>query len=156
MPQCVVDAFEAVQVQIEQRGHPALPSRARQGLPKPVFEHGAIGKARQQVVGGLVRQFLLHPLALGNIGDQPVPVSLSVSLMNVYRAAVEPGPLPVLLQKLVFDVDRPALFEKRPKGSARPARWSAAWMRLIQNPGWQTSSCVYPVIASQLELTKTG
>src|ERR1035441_1201101 len=31
MPQRVVDAFEAVQIQIEQRGHPALPA----GAPRP-------------------------------------------------------------------------------------------------------------------------
>lgn len=46
MPQRVVDAFEAVQIQIEQRGHPALPAGARHGLAKPVFEDGSIGKAR--------------------------------------------------------------------------------------------------------------
>ena len=116
MPQRVVDAFEAVQVQIEQRGHPALPAGARQSLAKPVFEYDSIGKARQQVVGGLVRQLLFHALALGDVGEQPIPVSLPVTLMDVHRAAVEPCPLPVLLQKPVFDIDRPALVEKRAIG----------------------------------------
>src|ERR1035441_322560 len=52
---CPSDAFEAVQIQIEQRGHPALPAGARHGLAKPVFEEGSIGTAREQVVRGLAR-----------------------------------------------------------------------------------------------------
>ena len=116
MPQRVVDAFEAVQIQIEKRGHPALPAGARQSLAELIFEDGSIGKARQQVVRGLVRQLLFHPLALGDVGEQPIPVTRTVALIDVHRATVQPDPLPVLPQKPVFRVDRLTLFEKRPIG----------------------------------------
>ncbi len=118
MPQGVVDAFEAVQVQIKKRCHPALAAGARQGLAKPVFADAPVGQAGQQVVGGLVRQFLFHALALGDVGEQPVPIALAVAFMNVHAAAVEPCPLSILPQQPVFDVDRTVLFEKRPIGGS--------------------------------------
>ena len=120
VPQRVVDAFEAVQVQIEKRGHAALPPGARQRLAKPIFEDGPIGKAGQQVVSGLVRQLLFHPLALGDVGEQPVAVTLAVALMDVRGAAVEPDPLPVFSQEPVLRIDRLAVLEERPIGGRHP------------------------------------
>jgi hypothetical protein len=38
-------------------------------------------------VRGLVRQFLFHALALAEVGEQLIPVTLPVAFMDVHRAA---------------------------------------------------------------------
>src|ERR1017187_3131539 len=86
MPQRVVDAFEAVQIQTEQRGHPLCRRARATAWRNRSSKTDRLGRPVNRSCVAWCAS-LCSCLALADVGEQLIPVTLPVAFMDVHRAA---------------------------------------------------------------------
>ena len=86
----IVEDLELVEVDEEKRAATRCGGVRQQRLAQAGEEHGAVGQPGQRVVEGEVVYPLLGALAVGNVGQEPVPQDRAVRLAFRNRAAEHP------------------------------------------------------------------
>ena len=69
VPEAVVDALETVHIDEDQRVRLAVQGRPPQCLIQPLHQHAAVRQAGEAVVEGVMVQFVLEGLALGDVPE---------------------------------------------------------------------------------------
>ena len=113
MPEALVHRLEAVDVEHE-HGEPVVgpPGLEGHGLPDPVHEQRAVGKARQSVVEGVVEELLLGLLALGDVrlrSGHPGRLAGGVADRDSAQEHRPPGPVRVADAVLHLELGGPPL-----------------------------------------------
>jgi len=106
VPERVVDELEVVDVE-QHDGD--LGAGAGECLHEAVLEEHAVGQARQRVVGGLIADHLgaalelgLGELAVGDVGDHPVPAHAPVRVGHERGFVAHPHEPPVAVAQAIF------------------------------------------------------